>query len=362
MSVENRDLRGYVTQAGFDQENQDKQFSRATELTHILIDGDLLPDDQHPGQLTAMPNEVRRYPVGRVEAKSEGGLVVEAVIPADDGGFTINGLGVETSRGVLYGYARSTGDYKPLLAAGAGSDLVLRFHLVPANADQIQISIDPSSVLATVAQLDSAMAAHEEVEDPHSQYLKKSEFKPRVLGEPFWHFGETPPVGALLFAGQLLNRSDYPELWAALNDSDRNITFVSEADYVAGRRGYWSLGDGVATFRVPDPRGLVLRVWDAGLGVDPGRVAGTTQDDAIRNITGHLSSETGNESLFLDEPNNISGSGALSASVAQTGLSGGTSIANGGTGRFEFDASKVVPTADENRMKNISWPLAFWYE
>ena len=285
--------------------------------------------------------------------------------------YDVNEVGLYTGSGTLFAvYSQAAGN---VLQKAAASSLLLAVDIVLDTLDAASISFgdtsfampDASETVKGVVELadeDETVAGEEDNKAVSPKHLKKALDKARVLGEPFWHLGDVPPDGALLFAGQLLGRADYPELWAALNAAGRNVVFVSDADYLAGRRGYWSLGDGSTTFRAPDPRGLALRVWDNGAGVDVGRVSGSFQDDAIRNITGHLSSETGNESLFLDEPNNILGGGALSASVAQTGLSGGTSIANGGTGRFEFDASKVVPTANENRMKNISWPLAFWYE
>lgn len=156
MSVENRDLRCYVTQVGFNQEALDKQLRRSTDLTHLVIDGTLLPDGSSPSALTGVQNEVKRYQLSRVEVDAQNAsmLIAEAVIPADDGGFNINGIGIETSLGVLYAYARGTGDYKPLLESGQGSDLVVRVQFLPGNADQITLQVDPTAVLATVAYVD----------------------------------------------------------------------------------------------------------------------------------------------------------------------------------------------------------------
>lgn len=196
MSVENRDLRCYVTQAGFNQEALDKQLGRSTDLTHLVIDGTLLPDGRSPAKLTSVQTKVRRYPLSRVEvdAQNAGMLIAEAIIPADDGGFTLNGIGVETSRGVLYAYARSTGDYKPLLESGQGSDLVVRVQFLPGNAEQITLQVDPTAVLATVDHVDRLIS--QTVENILADIAEKIPAFPKGSLNPT---GFQPLPGGLIF-------------------------------------------------------------------------------------------------------------------------------------------------------------------
>ena len=54
--------------------------------------------------------------------------------------------------------------------------------------------------------------------------------------------------------GQLLNRADWPELWAYA----QMLSPISDADWLADtqKRGKYSLGDGTTTFRVPDRNGV----------------------------------------------------------------------------------------------------------
>lgn len=54
--------------------------------------------------------------------------------------------------------------------------------------------------------------------------------------------------------GQLLNRADYPELWAFA----QMLTPITDAAWLADarKRGSYSLGDGTTTFRVPDWNGV----------------------------------------------------------------------------------------------------------
>ncbi len=86
---------------------------------------------------------------------------------------------------------------------------------------------------------------------------------------------------------------------------------------------------------VPDLRGRFLR----GLGGNSGAL-GVTQGDAIRNIVGRF---------------NIDNTGARSSGVFHfpgVGASAGTGSGSGVM--IEFNASKVVPTANENRPVNIA--------
>ena len=54
--------------------------------------------------------------------------------------------------------------------------------------------------------------------------------------------------------GQLLNRADWPELWAYA----QMVGAISDADWLAdaSKRGKYSLGNGTTTFRVPDRNGV----------------------------------------------------------------------------------------------------------
>lgn len=82
------------------------------------------------------------------------------------------------------------------------------------------------------------------------------------LGQPFWHQGITPPDGCLEFAGQVLNRTTYADLWAALNEPGRNIDFCTDAEW-PNYTGRWSTGDESTTFRSPDTRGDFIRAYNA---------------------------------------------------------------------------------------------------
>lgn len=98
--------------------------------------------------------------------------------------------------------------------------------------------------------------------------------------------------------------------------------------------------------KLPEMRGEFLRVWDDGRGIDSGRALLSAQGDAIRNITGQMSDVHAGASP--------GGTGVM----AWTKDGSRDSAVTSGIwayGHFNLDASKQVPTAAENRPRNIAF-------
>ncbi|OTA17567.1 tail fiber protein [Xenorhabdus vietnamensis] len=102
---------------------------------------------------------------------------------------------------------------------------------------------------------------------------------------------------------------------------------------------------------LPDMRGFVPRGWDNGRGVDPGRQLASSQGDAIRNITGQLNVRAWSDYSVVEDAYS-----AFHKSRDETSGLWGISGQSGRKGAdiVSFDASRVVTTAHENRMKNIA--------
>lgn len=101
-----------------------------------------------------------------------------------------------------------------------------------------------------------------------------------------------------------------------------------------------------------DMRGMFPRGWDNTRGIDPGRGIMMEQDDAIRNITGTFNSMAG--SGILRAIGTVSGAFKKSTPSVSGAFQGSSSS---GSTDPEFDASLVVPTAAENRPKNVAWNM-----
>ncbi|MDS1704789.1 tail fiber protein, partial [Escherichia coli] len=133
----------------------------------------------------------------------------------------------------------------------------------------------------------------------------------------------TPPAGWLKCNGAAFSAEDYPNLAKAY-----------------------------PTLKLPDLRGEFIRGWDGGKGVDSGRTLLSAQGDAIRNITGVVGySSIGDSQALLGYV-----SGAFSASELKApALSGASASGYQRSLYANFNASAVVPTANENRPRNIAF-------
>ena len=106
--------------------------------------------------------------------------------------------------------------------------------------------------------------------------------------------------------------------------------------------------------KLTDTRGEFIRIWDDGRGVDSGRDLLSPQSDAIRNITGTI----GNGGF---DPYGIFLAGLTDGAftnINRTTLNYVQPNGNAVTDRSDsvrFDASRVVPTASENRPRNIAF-------
>jgi hypothetical protein len=156
----------------------------------------------------------------------------------------------------------------------------------------------------------------------------------------------------LPMAGLILQRAEHKRLWAYAQSSGNLVdenTWLNEGG--VGRKGAYSSGDGVNTFRIPEVRGTHLRALDSGRGLDVNRVVGSYQHDAIRNIAGQFGIGDG----LTNNPSATGGSGAFATYASGTTYVS-TQNAASRTYGITFDASRVVPTAVENRIKNTAYP------
>lgn len=138
---------------------------------------------------------------------------------------------------------------------------------------------------------------------------------------------KTPPDGWLAMNGQNVSRTTYAKLFAAIGTD-------------------FGSGNGSTTFTLPNGQDEFFR------GASATRPVGTKQGDAIRNIVGEI------------QPNVHSGWADTSGPFYISSKIGNreSTVGNGTQGvRYGFDASRVVPTADENRPRNIAFLACIRY-
>ncbi|UXN03114.1 phage tail protein [Bartonella sp. HY406] len=235
-------------------------------------------------------------------------------------------------------FLRGDGSWATITASGSGGG--------SGGGDMTKSVYDPNNVAADIYDADNLN------EGSRNLFLRTTERRAIVailaaqrslIGQIAFFPANNPPSGWLKANGALISRISYPDLWAFATETG---AVVSESDWQAGAQGCFSYGTGeVSMFRIPDLRGEFLRSFDDGRGIDTGRGIGTAQGDAIRNITARLGSSSAvpwQAASGAFSLNNPSGFRFINPSVPTPG-----SI-------LTFDASSVVPTADENRPRNIA--------
>ncbi|WP_097485716.1 phage tail protein [Escherichia coli] len=153
------------------------------------------------------------------------------------------------------------------------------------------------------------------------------------VGVPVPWPSATPPTGWLKCNGAAFSVEEYPELAKAY-----------------------------PTNKLPDLRGEFIRGWDDGRGMDTGRAILSAQGDAIRNIYGEFKTvNTENYSIWESVG---SFKGAVVPLNPSTNNSYFSLIRSMVTERTDgavypkvigLDASRIVPTANENRPRNIAF-------
>ncbi|ELI3404440.1 phage tail protein [Salmonella enterica subsp. enterica serovar Infantis] len=164
-------------------------------------------------------------------------------------------------------------------------------------------------------------------------YLGLGEGSALPVGVPVPWPSATPPTGWLKCNGAAFSAEEYPELAKAY-----------------------------PTNKLPDLRGEFIRGWDDGRGMDTGRAILSAQGDAIRNIYGEFKTvNTENYSIWESVGSFKGAVVPLSPSTNNSYFSLIRSMVTERTDGAVYpkviglDASRIVPTANENRPRNIAF-------
>ena len=322
------------------------------EITQMAVgDGNGVLPTPNPAQ-TALTHELRRAQLNMltIDPVNTNQIIAEQVIPEDVGGWWIREIGLFDKDGDMIAVANCAETYKPKLQEGSGRVQVIRVILIVSSTEAVTLKIDPSVVLATRKYVDDAvievkayaddvMKKHVASANPHKQYplianalkemvddglvnqvlqnLGLGEGSALPVGVPVPWPSATPPTGWLKCNGAAFSAEEYPELAKVY-----------------------------PTNKLPDLRGEFIRGWDDERGVDSGRTLLSSQGDAIRNITGNVGVYSDG---LLTYASGVFSLGP-SSSNKQNPVAG-----TGANAYATFDASKVVPTANENRPRNIAF-------
>lgn len=263
---------------------------------------------QPTGDAKALINERYRAQINSasVDAKNDAWVIFEQILLPDVGGWWIREVALYDTDGDLIAIGNYPEQYKPLLTEGASTTQTVRVVIQVLSSAAITLNVDPSVVLATrkdlesaVQQLDEHKVSKEELSKTieglglrasarmtHSDaplsrlWGSKTEVadtaqlvEARKLIEALIPAGtvihvamKSAPDGYLAANGAAVSRQTYTRLFSAIGTTFGN-------------------GNGTTTFNLPDLRGEFIRGWDDGRGVDRGRQLGSWQDSVNRSHT-----------------------------------------------------------------------------
>ncbi|WP_103644892.1 phage tail protein [Campylobacter concisus] len=291
-------------------------------------------DGELSEQTTSIPNEKYRGAINAVtiDENDNNILDVDAIIPPEVGGFYIKTAGIYCNDGSLFAVARLADTYKPLLNEGSSKDITLNFKLQISNANEsIILKVDNNVVLATRKWSENQFLKKTDKIDAYTKKESDDKFALKTEltdGLPIGAYlsyssQKTIPAGFLIADGKSLKKAEYTELFDVI--------------------GYTYGGSG-DNFNLPNfADGKFMR----GIGGNAAAL-GTAQGDAIRNIQGEFRIGDG------------TGIYTTSSSASEAFTKGNTRYSVlpliGGSESYSmlFSASKVVPTANENRPYNMA--------
>ena len=287
-------------------------------------------DGELSEQTASIPNEKYRGAINAItiDESDSNILDVDAIIPPEVGGFYIKTAGIFCDDGSLFAVARLADTYKPLLNEGSSKDITLNFKLQITNASEsVILKVDNNVVLATRKWSENQFLKKTDKIDAYTKPESDEKFAPKtelqkaipVGSYLLYSSNSNTPDGFLRCDGSALDKNTYAALFAVIG-------------YKYGRSG--------DKFLLPNfSDGKFMR----GTGGNAAAL-GTAQGDAIRNITGSIVTRSNTDG-------NIQAQGAFGGEVnsswwAQMTRGSGTNI--------NFDASRTVPTANENRPYNMA--------
>ena len=105
---------------------------------------------------TKLINQKRIAPLNllTVDPANTSQIIVEQIIPENEGGFWIREIGLFDDDGILIAVANCPETYKPELQEGSGRTQTIRMILIVSSTSAITLKIDPSVVLATRQYVD----------------------------------------------------------------------------------------------------------------------------------------------------------------------------------------------------------------
>jgi phage-related tail fiber protein len=368
---------GMLTTLGANKKTNCDALGIPWEPRYMLI-GDANGTDPVPSpSQTRLINQVYKAQLNqlRVSEQDANVLIAELVLPPDVGGWWIRELALEDKDGVFCAVSNVAPSYKPLLEQNSARNQVVRMHIITNGTSNIQLKIDPSVVLATRQYVDDSIKNVLPANKTPGEYTRV-----KVNNRGVVTSGDNPDTLAGLGIRDSYTKTEIEAMIAQASALPVGATVAFPLDKVAP--GFLELdgsvksiavypdlaaflgtafnkGDeGAGNFRLPESRGEFLRGWDHGRGVDPDRVVGSSQIDALRDhYHAVLSSEVG--SVAAPVSGNVVGSATNNLNA--TYRAAGTSVLPATT-TSQVQGPVAARFGPETRPRNLAvmWCIKAW--
>lgn len=135
--------------------------------------GDVYEPDENQIELR---HEVHRAQVSSVVINdaSIGQIRVSMLVPADVGGFVIREAGLYDADGDLLAVIKTPVDPKPALETGAAKDMQYNIDIKISNTSVIELKVDPTVIMATKADLQTAKKEIKDYTDARVTEIKQT--------------------------------------------------------------------------------------------------------------------------------------------------------------------------------------------
>ena len=255
---------------------------------------------QPNGSAKALVNERYRAQINSasVDAKNDAWVIFEQILAPDVGGWWIREVALYDTDGDLIAIGNYPEQYKPLLTEGASTTQTVRVVIQVLSSAAITLNVDPSVVLATRKDLESAVQGLEDRKASKDELNKAIDGLGVQAAARMTHSNdalaslegsktEVADTAQLVEARKLIDTlvpagtvihvamSNAPDGYLAANGSA--VSRQTYARLFAAIGTTFGGGDGSTTFNLPDLRGEFIRGWDNGRGVDSERQLGSWQ-------------------------------------------------------------------------------------
>ena len=209
------DNKFYVTRNGQKAEREALASGRIIKIVSVVVDSTLLPASSSPEYMNAVQDNPTDsdgvkaiYPVGGNSVNDQ--LLVAWTLPANSGGYHINGLGFILEDGTLWGYQRVQLGYKAPAGDGALFEPKGLITHETSAATSITFNLSLDDIYATIDDVNYLINEHKK---DMWRLMRKMEGK---VGRVRLYMANDVDDDYLVIRGQTITKVDYPDYFKHL--------------------------------------------------------------------------------------------------------------------------------------------------